>query len=95
MDSWFHGFREWDHGGTPAGIESAIQFSLAPCNYRIILRMMKHKRTCERAVCTGISMPPELWKIATEEQRRQNYSTFSDLMQSLIRKIHGGPAANV
>jgi len=46
---------------------------------------MKRKKSCEKAVRTTISMPPELWKLATASQRQNSYPTFSDYIQSLIR----------
>ena len=46
---------------------------------------MKTKRACDKAVRTTISMPPSLWRLAQEEQRKAGFTSFSDLIQHLIR----------
>lgn len=46
---------------------------------------MKMKKPCEKAVRTTISMPPELWKLASGNQQAHSFPTFSDYIQHLIR----------
>lgn len=46
---------------------------------------MKRKRDCDRAVKVTISLPPPLWRRAIEAQEKHSFSTFSDLIQNLIR----------
>lgn len=63
------------------------------CRHRIISSHtgyeMKVKRDYEKAVRTTISMPPELHRIAVKTQEQQCFSTFSDYIQSLIRRANG------
>jgi hypothetical protein len=46
---------------------------------------MRKKKPCYKAVRTTISMPPELFRIASKKQRINRYSSFSNYIQSLIR----------
>ncbi len=47
--------------------------------------IMRRKRVAERAVKKSVSMPLCLFREATELQREQRLSSFSDLLQMLIR----------
>lgn len=46
---------------------------------------MRKKRDHEKAVRVTISMPPELWEIASDYKKRRKLATFSDSIQDLIR----------